>query len=62
MKKKKKSYHKDLTTEQYNSWLEKRQEAERSLTNRDTLLASSAELIETEFQLLGATGIQFIYM
>ncbi|XP_065668922.1 phospholipid-transporting ATPase VA isoform X2 [Hydra vulgaris] len=49
---------KDLTTEQYNIWLEKRHLAERSLTNRHTLLASSAELIETDFQLLGATAIE----
>jgi len=47
----------DLSEEEYEGWLEQHKQAEVALTDRDEKLAQSAETIETNFTLLGATGI-----
>jgi len=47
----------DLSEEEYEGWLEQHKQAEVALNNRDEKLAQSAETIETNFTLLGATGI-----
>ncbi|XP_072118834.1 phospholipid-transporting ATPase VA isoform X1 [Mobula birostris] len=47
-----------LHKEEYAHWLENRLEAESSVENRDELLYQSAVCLETDLQLLGATGIE----
>lgn len=48
----------DLTEEEYTSWLVQHEEAKVALRDRDQKLAASAEFIERKFTLLGATGIE----
>ncbi|XP_059502766.1 phospholipid-transporting ATPase VA isoform X3 [Stegostoma tigrinum] len=47
-----------LRKEEYAQWLENHLEAESSVENRDELLFQSAVHLETDLQLLGATGIE----
>ncbi|XP_067889384.1 phospholipid-transporting ATPase VA isoform X2 [Heterodontus francisci] len=47
-----------LCKEEYAHWLENHLEAETSVENRDELLFQSAVRLETDLQLLGATGIE----
>ncbi|XP_067841895.1 phospholipid-transporting ATPase VA [Heptranchias perlo] len=47
-----------LRKEEYACWLENHLEAESSVENRDELLFQSAVRLETDLQLLGATGIE----
>uniref|UniRef100_UPI00398ECD85 phospholipid-transporting ATPase VA n=1 Tax=Pristiophorus japonicus TaxID=55135 RepID=UPI00398ECD85 len=47
-----------LRKEEYARWLESHLEAESSVENRDELLFQSAVCLETDLQLLGATGIE----
>ncbi|XP_032879147.1 phospholipid-transporting ATPase VA isoform X2 [Amblyraja radiata] len=47
-----------LHKEEYAHWLEHRLEAESAVENRDELLYQSAVCLETDLQLLGATGIE----
>lgn len=46
-----------LDEKQYEMWLEKQLQAEKSIENRDQLLLESAERLETHLTLLGSTGI-----
>ena len=46
----------ELSEDDYNKWLENHREAEVALKDRDQKLAESAELMEKQFELLGATG------
>lgn len=48
---------KDLTEDEYESWMQNHKRAEVALTGREEKLAQSAEAIENGFVLLGATGI-----
>ena len=50
-------FSKDLTEDEYNAWLQNHKLAEVALDGRDEKLAKSAESIETELTLLGATGM-----
>ncbi|XP_069747994.1 phospholipid-transporting ATPase VA isoform X1 [Narcine bancroftii] len=47
-----------LRKKEYARWLENRLEAESSVENREELLFQSAVSLETDLQLLGATGIE----
>ena len=49
-------FSKDLSEAEYEDWLEHHKQAEIALTDRDEKLARSAEAIENELTLLGATG------
>jgi len=49
---------KDLSQQEYEEWLENHKNAEVALEERDEKLAQSAELMERELVLLGATGIE----
>ncbi|KAM8876953.1 phospholipid-transporting ATPase VD isoform 1-T1 [Synchiropus picturatus] len=46
-----------LDGKQYEMWLEKQLQAEKSIENRDQLMLESAERLETNLTLLGSTGI-----
>ncbi len=50
--------YREVDEDEYASWNRGFQEALCSITDRDGMLAASAELIETNLTLLGATGIE----
>jgi len=47
-----------LSEEEYSNWLKNHKKAESSLENREELLRKSYDAIESQFQLLGTTGIE----
>ena len=49
--------YQDLTEDEYEKWLADHKEAELALDDRDQKLAESAETIEGQLHLLGATGM-----
>lgn len=48
----------ELSTEQYNNWLTEHRKAETSLEHRERKLHESAQRLETNMELIGATGIE----
>ena len=51
-------FSQELSLDDYNSWMEQRRNAERSLHHREKLLHQSACRLECKLELLGATGIE----
>ena len=47
-----------MSEEEYSAWLKNHKTAESSLDNREELLKKSYDAIESQFQLLGTTGIE----
>ena len=47
-----------MSDEEYSEWVKNHKKAESSLENREELLKKSYDAIESQFQLLGTTGIE----